>query len=46
MMARFMSSDVGGEELYIDRAIQTAEVYDPVIVKDEWESIPPMFAVR
>ena len=36
----------GGEKLYIDRAIQTAEVYDPVIVKDEWESIPPMFAVR
>ena len=34
----------GGEELYIDRAIQTAEVYDPV--KDEWASIPPMFAAR
>ena len=34
----------GGEESYIDRAIQTAEVYDPV--KDEWASIPPMFAAR
>ena len=45
MMARFMSLEEKNCT-YVDRAIQTAEVYDPVIVKDEWESIPPMFAVR
>ena len=37
MMARYMQ---GGEAA----PTRAAEVYDPV--KDEWESIPPMFTAR